>query len=104
MALLVLSNIDPETTEKLERRAKRLGTTPEEEASRLLRERLRSEPSPDVAVADDANEATPDPRFKRSQGFLVFMGAVAPEVIPDHRALREDRVDSLLGGVGEGRL
>jgi plasmid stability protein len=103
MAQLVLNDIDPETAEKLERRAKRLGTTPEEEASRLLRERLHAEPDRDVS-ATEAGEAGPDPRFVRRHGFLIFTGAVATDEIPDHRALREERVDSLLKGVDEGRL
>ena len=84
-------------------RAKRLGTTPEEEASRLLRERLRAEPDRDVS-APGTDEAGPDPRFVRRHGFLIFTGTVATEEIPDHRALREERVDSLLKGVDECRL
>lgn len=103
MAQLVLNDIDTETAEKLERRAKRLGTTPEEEASRLLRDRLRAEPEREV-VATGTDEDGADPRFVRQHGFLVFTGAVATEEIPDHRALREDRVDSLLKGDDEGRL
>jgi hypothetical protein len=43
-------------------------------------------------------EETSDPRFVRQHGFLIFTGAVAAEEIPDHRALREERVDSLLEG------
>jgi hypothetical protein len=103
MAQLVLSDIDVETAEKLERRAKRLGTTPEEEASRLLRDRLRAEPGGELA-ATGAEEEGSDPRFVRQHGFLVFTGVVETEEIPDHRALREERVDSLLKGVDEGRL
>ena len=103
MAKLVLNDIDQETAEKLEQRAKRLGTTPEEEASRLLRERLHAEPDRDVS-ATGTDETGPDPRFVRRHGFLIFTGAVATEEIPDHRALREERVDSLLKGVDEGRL
>lgn len=103
MAQLVLNDIDVETAEKLERRAKRLGTTPEEEASRLLRDRLRAEPAHELA-AMNADEEGSDPRFVRQHGFLIFTGAIATEEIPDHRALREDRVDSLLRGVDEGRL
>ena len=103
MARLVLNDIDVETAEKLERRAKRLGTTPEEEAARLLRDRLRAEPAHERA-ATSADEEDPDPRFVQQHGFLVFTGAVATEEIPDHRALREERVDSLLKGVDEGRL
>jgi plasmid stability protein len=103
MAQLVLNDIDQETVEKLERRARRLGTTPEEEASRLLRERLRAEPDRDVS-ATGPDEAAPDPRFVRRHGFLIFAGAIATEEIPDHRALREERVDSLLKAVDEGCL
>jgi hypothetical protein len=77
MAQLVLSGIDAETAEKLERRAKRLGTTPEEEASRLLRDRLRAEPGGELA-ATGAEEEGSDPRFVRQHGFLVFMGWCRP--------------------------
>ncbi len=37
-----------------------------------------------------------DPRFVRHEGSLVFTGAVATEDIPDHRTLREERIESLL--------
>jgi hypothetical protein len=40
----------------------------------------------------------------RQHGVLVFTGAIAADEIPDHRTLREARVDSLLKGVREGRL
>jgi len=103
MAQLVLNDIDKETAEKLERRAKRLGTTPEEEASRLLRDRLRVEPGREVTAAGGEEEGS-DPRFVRQHGLLVFTGKVAAEEIPDHRALREERVDLLLKGVDESRL
>lgn len=103
MAQLVLSNIDLETAEKLERRAKRLGTTPEDEAARLLRERLRSEPGHEVAAPTTQQEGS-DPRFVRRHGFLVFTGAVASEEIPDHRAIREERIDALLKAADEDRL
>ena len=86
MAQLVLNDIDAETAEKLERRAKRLGTTPEEEACRLLRASLRAEPGHEL-TATGADEEGPDPRFVRQHGFLVFTGAVAIEEIPAHRAL-----------------
>ena len=102
MAQLVLNDIDKETAEKLERWAKRLGTTPEEEASRLLRDRLRVEPGREVTAAGGEEES--DPRFVRQHGLLVFTGKVAAEEIPDHRALREERVDLLLKGVDESRL
>ncbi|WP_437807062.1 hypothetical protein [Sorangium sp. So ce1078] len=106
MAQLVLDNLEPEIVEKLELRAKRLGTTPEKEASRLLRERLRAEPELNSADARDsgAREAGLDPRFVRRHGFLVFNGEIAAEDIPDHRSARDERIDSLLKGSGEGRL
>lgn len=103
MAQLVLTDIDVETAEKLQRRAKRLGTTPEEEASRLIRDRLRSEPSGEPADAG-AHEEGADPRFVRQHGFLVFTETLTTEEIPDHRTLREERADSLLEGIDEGRL
>ncbi len=95
MARLILNDIGVETAEKFERRAKRLGTTPEEEASRLLRNLLRAEPGGEPASTGAGAEAS-DPRFVRQHGFLIFMGMVLTEEIPDHRALREERVDSLL--------
>lgn len=159
MAQLVLKDIDTETAEKLEMRAKRLGTTPEEEASRLLRERLRAEPLRELATtrtavktpaivntaqAMDPEMATElkaldtelaaleaasvtsreetahepedvkehgeiehpctDPRFVRKHGFLVFTGVVTPQEIPDHRVLRDERIDTLLQGIDEGRV
>ena len=103
MARLILNDLDVETAEKLERRAKRLGTTPEEEASRLLRDQLRDEPGGESA-ATGADAWASDPRFVRRDGFLVFTGVVVTEEIPDHRALREERVDSFLESVDEGRL
>ncbi|WP_437923808.1 hypothetical protein WMF37_32945 [Sorangium sp. So ce291] len=106
MAQLILDNLEPEIVETLELRAKRLGTTPEKEASRLLRERLRAEP--ELMLADEggvpADEEGTDPRFVRRHGFLVFTAEVAAEDIADHRADREARIDSLLKGAGEGRL
>jgi hypothetical protein len=88
-------------TSMLSRRSP-IGTTPEEEASRLLRDQLRGEPGGEPA-ATGADVGASDPRFVRQHGFLIFMGEVAPEEIPDHRALREERVDSLLEGADEGR-
>ncbi|WP_437720848.1 hypothetical protein [Sorangium sp. So ce861] len=106
MAQLVLDNLEPEIVEKLELRAKRLGTTPEKEASRLLRERLRAEPDPSIAEGRDpgASEAGLDPRFVRLHGFLVFNGEIAAEDIPDHRSARDERIDAIVKGSGEGRL
>ncbi|WP_437752280.1 hypothetical protein [Sorangium sp. So ce1389] len=106
MAQLVLDNLEPEIVETLELRAKRLGTTPEKEASRLLRERLRAEPEPTLAGGSGApaDEVVTDPRFVRQHGFLVFTAEIAAEDIADHRADREARIDSLLKGNGEGRL
>ncbi len=150
MAQLVLKDIDTETAEKLDLRAKRLGTTPEEEASRLLRERLRTEPLPETAttrekmpaIVQEAEALDPemvvilkaaateivklqeapakakksvnerhemeqpfaDPRFVRKHEFLVFMGDVTTEQVPDHRVVRDERIDTLLKGIDEGRV
>jgi len=98
MRQLILNNIDVETAERLELRAKRLGTTPEEEeASRLLRERLRLEQG--VAVADENGV---DPRFVEAHGLLVFTGMLAVDDIPDHRELRDERTDALMKVFDEG--
>ncbi len=102
MAQLLLTDIDVETAEKLARRAKRLGTTPEEEATRLLCDRLRAEPSGEQPAAA-TDEVSVDPRFERPHGFLVFTGTIATDAIPDHRALREERVASCLKDADEGR-
>jgi hypothetical protein len=103
MAQLILNDIDQETAEKLELRAKRLGTTPGHEVSRLLGDSLRVESGYELATTGPDEEG-PDPRSVRQHGFLVFTGAIASEEIPDYRALREERVDSLLKGVDEDRL
>ena len=100
MAQLLLQDIDAETTEKLEKRAKLLGTTPAEAALRLLREHLRSEPDEVGASAND----TSDPRFVPSHGILVFTGALMNSAMPDHRELREERTNLLLGNIDEGRF
>ncbi len=52
----------------------------------------------------DGERSCSEPRFVQQQGFLVFTGTLATEEIPDHRALREERVESLLKSVVEGRL
>ena len=52
----------------------------------------------------DGERSCSDPRFVQQHGFLVFAGAVTTEEIPDHRALHEERIDSLQKGVDEGRL
>jgi alkanesulfonate monooxygenase SsuD/methylene tetrahydromethanopterin reductase-like flavin-dependent oxidoreductase (luciferase family) len=107
MAQLILENLEPEILERLDLRAKRLGTTPQREASRLLVEGLRGEPEPQAVEgsrpapdpdepAGRAGQSPADPRFVRRHGFLAFTGPLAPEDIPDHRALREDRIDALL--------
>ncbi len=99
MRQLILNNIDVETAERLELRAKRLGTTPEEEASRLLRERLRTEQE---VVASD--EGGVDPRFVEAHGLLVFTGMLATDDVPDHRELRDERSDAMLKVFDEGRV
>jgi plasmid stability protein len=103
MAQLLLADIDPETVQRLELRAKRLGTTVQAEAVRLLRERLEAEAGQPANVQPLCQEQE-DPRFVEDHGFLVFVGDVAPEAIPDHRALREEHVDSLLNGTDARRL
>ena len=54
--------------------AERLGTTPEEEASRLLRERLRAEPDGELPV-------TEDPEGRGALPLLAFAVAVAVAVV-----------------------
>jgi len=116
VASLALDDVDPDLLEKLAFRAKRLGTTVESEALRALREHLaRHEPSsptttpssgPASAAPGDASSAPQalpeDPRFVRKRGMWVFSGKVDPRLIPDHRELREERIDSFVkGALGE---
>jgi plasmid stability protein len=103
MPQLLLADIDPETVQKLELRAKRLGTTVQAEAVRILRERLEAD-ALQPANVQTAFQQEEDPRFVEDQGFLIFVGDVAPDATPDHRALREERVDSLLDGIDARRL
>jgi hypothetical protein len=48
-------------------------------------------------------EEPADQRFVRGDGFLLFTGSVATEDVPDHRLLREERIDALMNGTDEGR-
>ena len=73
MRQLILNNIDIETAERLELRAKRLGTTPEEAASRLLRERLRMES--EVAIVDDGGHLL---GLQRLDGAAAISAHIAP--------------------------
>jgi hypothetical protein len=93
MVWLVLDSIDAEILQKLEHRAKRLGTTAQAVASRLLRDGLREET---VGVAEPAAPSTPaqpiavdaldsDPRFVRDHGLPVFLGELPPDAELDHR-------------------
>ena len=101
----ILVDIDPDIVERLELRAKRLGSTVQREASRLIRERLQAErPAASDAAAGSAGEAGTDPRFVLDHGFLIFTGEVAPDAIPDHRAIQEERIDALVKDAGAGRV
>jgi hypothetical protein len=101
MSQLVL-DIDADIADKLELRAKRLGTTPQREASRLIRERLEAEPV--RSAAEGAEEAVLDPRFVRDHGFLIFVGELSPDEIPDHRMIQDERIDALVKDAGAGRV
>jgi hypothetical protein len=111
MPTLALHDIEPELLEELARRAKCLGSTIEREALRALREHLaepevsppgaglpqkpRAEGSPVQTLPDD-------PRFVRKNGVWVFTGQLDPSLIPDHREIREERLDSFVkAAVGE---
>lgn len=109
MSTLALHDIEPELLEELARRAKHLGTTIEREALRALREHLAE---PARSPEKTAHEAPPvrepptgapagqtldeDPRFVRQHGLWVFTGVIDPSLIPDHRDLREERIESLV--------
>ncbi len=99
----ILVDLSPDIAEKLELRAKRLGSSLQREASRLIRERLDAEPSqpPDAGIA---GEAELDPRFVRDHGFLVFTGEVPPDAIPDHRAIQDERILALVNDAGARRV
>jgi hypothetical protein len=110
MAQLILDDVDPDLVHRLEQRAQRRGTTIQLEVVTLLQENLRDESAapPESSGGEEqrsptSEEPAPDPRFTREFGFLVFTGPISPDAIPDHRALREERIDSLLKECGEGR-
>jgi hypothetical protein len=103
MARIILSDVDPDTMKGLELRAKRLGTTVEEVASRLLAwafaEAQGSEGTGGRGEQDDARESPGfDPRFIEKNGFLVFAGELPPDAVTDHRVLRDERIEALLRG------
>lgn len=93
--------LDPDIATRLARRAERLGTTVQREASRILRERLEAESATRPAGSEESGL---DPRIVQDHGFLIFTGDLSPEEIPDHRALRDERIDSLVKDAGAGRV
>ncbi len=96
MAKLVLEDVAAEVIQGLERRAKRLGTTMHDEASRLLSKSLREEGGT-VEHAVVATKSRPsDTRFIRKDGILVFTGELPAADDVDHRQVREQRIDSFL--------
>jgi hypothetical protein len=103
MARIILNDVDPETMKGLELRAKRLGTTVEEVAFRLLAGVLaEARGSEGAEGCGEPNEAldspTVDSRFIEKNGFLVFAGELPPDAVTDHRALRDERIEALLRG------
>jgi hypothetical protein len=109
VATLALLDIEPDLLEELARRARQLGTTVEREALRALREHLAeparplvettssSEPIAQTAPNARAGETlTEDPRFLRQHGLWVFADTADPRMIPDHRDIREERIDSFV--------
>ncbi len=46
-------------------------------------------------ILDTSDQANDDPRFIRQNGFLIFTGEIEAREIPDHRNLREERLESL---------
>jgi hypothetical protein len=91
--------LDPDIVERFAARAKRLGTTQDKEISRALREWLATqEPvAPDELrpAADAAAEAV-GWHLVEEHGFLVLEGDIPADAIPDHRDLREERIDALV--------
>jgi len=103
MAQIILNDVDPDTLKRLELRAKRLGTTVEEVASRLLAgafaEARDSEGAGGSGEPDEPIEPPGvDPRFVEENGFLVFAGELPPDALTDHRSLRDERIEALLRG------
>lgn len=98
---LALHDIEPELLEELTRRAERRGTTVEREALRALREYL-VKLAPMSPIQERQTEAPPEPRlpedarFINANGLWVFTGTIDSDMIPDHRELREERLDSLV--------
>jgi hypothetical protein len=86
--------LDPDLADELARRAERLGTTVQREASRILRERLEAES--EARAEKKLEEAGVDPRFVHDHGFLVFTGELPPEEIPDQRTLQDERIDRIV--------
>lgn len=94
--------IDPDIIEKFAARAKRLGTTQDNEISRALREWLATQ----ERMTPDESMPAPEAagwHLIEEHGFLVLEGEVATDAIPDHRDLREQRIDELVRrSFGEG--
>lgn len=108
MTTLALHDIEPELLEELTRRAQRLGTSVEREALRVLREHL-AQLVPAAPVPERQSEAASEPRliddtrFIKANGFWVFTGTIDGGLTPDHRDLRETRLDSFVkAALGEG--
>lgn len=101
MAQIILNDVDPDTMKRLELRAKRLGTTVEEVASRLLAGTF-AEDSEGAGGSGDLDETIEppgvDPRFVEKNGFLVFAGELPPDALTDHRSLRDEHIEALLRG------
>ena len=94
--------LEPDILEKFAARAKRLGTTQDNEISRALREWLATqEPMPpDEPIR--APEAA-SWHLIEEHGFLVLEGELAADAIPDHRDLREQQIGELVRrSFGEG--
>lgn len=92
--------VDPDIAEKFAARAKRLGTTQDKEISRALREWLATqEPaaSDQIPSEGDASAEAVGWRLVEEHGFLMIDGDIPADAIPDHRDLREERIDELVG-------
>jgi plasmid stability protein len=109
--------VSEEAARRLEARAKRLGTTVEDAAARLLEQAPSGSEAADAGAAAtrSTEEATEPPREGDTlpgaphvvfrNGFWVITGELAPgQSWPDPREIREEHLDELMrAALGEDR-
>ena len=88
--------LDADIVEKFAARAKRLGTTQDKEISRALREWLATREPVAVDENKPSGAEAVSLHLVEEHGFLLLVGDVPADAIPDHRELREERLDDVL--------